>query len=286
MKGIIVDRKGRHAVLLTGDGSFIKIRNKAHFIIGHEIEFQKPYLAGTGLAAKISSIAAVFLLALGLGCGVYSYTLPYSYVDLDINPSIELTANVFDIIIGTETFNEDGARLLKNHKVNFKKLDVGIEELVDSAIQQGYLKSRTENAVLLTIISKDEKKKEKLEKYMDNAAKKALENGKIESALVSQQTNSDKHDAAKDMGISPGKLTLIEKAMKEDPELQIEDLKNAPVKEIMKHIKDIRKEQKQEEKQEKNQNKNNGQQEKDSKKQDKQTGSENTRAKSQKSEDK
>lgn len=266
MKGIVVDRKGRYAVVLTGNGSFIKIHNKAHYKPGYEIEFEKPYQLETGLLAKISSIAAVFLFTLGLSYGAYSYTIPYSYVDFDINPSIELTANIYDIIIKTETFNEDGIKLLQKHKVNYKKLDAGIAELVDSAIEQGYLKAQTENIVLLTITSKDERKKEKLEKHMENAAVKVLEKNKVESDVISQQTSSQKHDAAKDMGISPGKLALIEKAIMEVPELKMEDLKDAPVKEIMKHIKDSKKEEKRVEKQEKQQDK---QEDKDNKRQDK-----------------
>ena len=269
MKGIIVDRKGRYAVVLTGDGSFIKIHNKANYKPGYEIEFEKPYQLESGLLAKISSIAAVFLFTLGLSYGVYSYTVPYSYVDFDINPSIELTANIYDFIIKTETFNEDGEKLLQKHKLNFKKLDAGIAELVDSAIEQGYLKSQTENAVLLTIASKDELKKEKLEKHMEDAALKALNESKVDSNVISQQVSNQKHETAKDMGISPGKLTLIEKALTAEPELKLEDLKGASVKVIMKHIKESRKEEKQDtnndkqqDKQEQKQDRGNNQQNK------------------------
>ncbi|NJD02634.1 MAG: anti-sigma factor domain-containing protein [Ruminiclostridium sp.] len=233
MKGIVVDKKGRYAVVLTGEGSFFKIHNKVDYKPGREIEFVKPYQVNSGLLAKVSSIAAVFLFTLGLSFGVYSYTMPYSYVDLDINPSIELTANIYDIIIKTETFNEDGKKLLLEHKLNFKTLDDGIAELVDSAIVKGYLKAQSENAVLLTITSKDEIKKGKLEKYMEKAAQKVLDKSKVVSDVISQETNAKKRDAAKNIGISPGKYTLIEKAWTSEPESNfgelLEDLKDVPV---------------------------------------------------------
>lgn len=263
MKGIIVDKKGRHAVVLTGDGSFIRIHNNAQYKPGYEIEFEMPYRRERSLLAKASSIAAAFLFTLGLSYGVYSYTVPYSYVDLDINPSIELTANVYDIIIKTETFNKDGEKLLKEHKLNFKKLDAGIAELVDSAIQQGYLKAQTENAVLLTVASKDEQKKGKLEKHVEAAALEALNESRVESAVISQQVTSQKRDAAKDMGISPGKFSLIERAITDEPELKLDDLKDASVKEIMKHIKENSKEEKTDANKEQKRDKDEGKQDKE-----------------------
>ena len=267
MKGIIVDKKSRYAVVLTGDGSFVKIHNKAAFKIGYEVEFVKPYQLERSLLAKVSSIAAVFLFTLGLSYGVYSYSTPYSYVDIDINPSIELTANIYDIIIKTETFNEDGEKLLQKHKLNFKKLDAGIAELVGSAIEQGYLKAEAENAVLLTIASKDEQKEGKLEKNMQQAAIKALGEGKVDSDIISQQVSAQKHDSAKDKGVSPGKYNLIEKARAANPELKLEELEKSSVKEIMEHVKVSRKEVKEEEKLDKNNEKEEDKQDKEDNKQ-------------------
>lgn len=266
MKGIIVDTKGKYAVVLTGDGSFIKIHDKAHYKVGCEVEFDRPYGMDRSLFAKISSIAAVFLFTLGLSYGVYSYTTPYSYVDFDINPSIELTANIYDIIIRTETFNEDGEKLLQKNKLKFARLDAGIARLVDSAVEQGYLTAENENAVLLSVSSKDEAKKEKLEKHVEDAALKALDKSKVESAVISQQVSSQKHTAAKDMGVSPGKYALMEKAMEVEPGLDIESLKDKPVKEIMGIINGSREDGKQEEKQDKNTGK---QDDKEGQKQDK-----------------
>lgn len=262
MKGIIVDRKGRHAVVLTGNGSFVKIPDRAHYNSGHEIEFKKPFMFETSLLTRITSIAAAFVLIMGLNYGVYSYAEPYSYVDFDTNPSVELTANIYDIIIKTKPFNEDGKKLLLEHRVNFEKIDAGIAELVNSAVQQGYLKAQAENTVLLTVTSKGEGKKKELEKHVEDAAIKALDKNKVKSAVISQQVNEQKRDTAKEMGISPGKLNLIEKAQEADPGLKLEDLKDAPVKEIMKHIKDIRKDEMQNKKNDKQAFKQNNQQDK------------------------
>lgn len=238
MKGLVVDKKGRHAVVLTGDGSFIKISNSTACKVGCEIEFTKHSQSGAGLYKKIASIAAVFLFTLGLSYGAYSYAMPYSYVDLDINPSIEMTANVFDIIIKAETLNEDGKKIMEKHDMKFKTLSKGVSELVNSAIEQGYLQPEAENAVLLTVTSRDSEKTEKLEKKLETSTEKSLNKSKIKSSVVSQQSSTQMRDTARDLGISPGKFSLIEKAIEADPALKMEKLKDAPVNDIMKYIKE------------------------------------------------
>ena len=244
MKGIIVDKKGRYAVVLTGNGSFIKIKNKVDYKIGYEVEFKQKNFVDTRLLRKISAVAAVSLFTLGLSYGAYSYTLPYSYVDVDINPSIELTANVFDVIIKTETFNEDGKQLLAKNNIKFKTLDAGISELMDSAIQQGYLKEDADNTVLLTITSKNDDKSEKLKESLESSTSKTLSKGNIKSSVLLQESTTQKHDEAKDKdkNISPGKMSLIEKAMKDEPQLKLDELKDASLKDIMKHIQEDEKE--------------------------------------------
>lgn len=242
MKGVIVDRKGRQAVILTVEGRFVKIANKAGYNIGSEIELDSPVIRYNSVLAKISSIAAVFLFVLGLSYGVYSYTTPYSYVDLDINPSVELTANVYDIIIKIKTYNSDAEKLLEKQSLNYISLDKGIEKLLNSAVNQGYLKVETDNAILLTVTGDDMNKADKLSKNLEAVAAEVLDNNKVKSDIVSQKINEKKHEDSKELGISPGKLKLIEKVIESEPELKLEELKDKPVKEIVGHLKKDKKE--------------------------------------------
>jgi|GEM_PF-1103850 hypothetical protein len=238
MKGVIVDKKGRFAVLLTTDGRFIKIANKADYKIGFEVELNKVSRNYNSLLARVSSIAAVFLFALGLTYGVYSYTMPYSYVDLDINPSIELTANVYDVIIKAETLNDDGDKLLGNKKLKYKNLGKGIEELIDSAVQQKYLKEQSENAILLTVIGNDIAKLDKLSKNLEAITSQALDDSMVKSEIITQQINEKEHKDTKDVGLSQGKLKLIEKVIANEPDLKLDELKDEPVKNIVKKLKE------------------------------------------------
>lgn len=263
MKGIVVEIKGKYAVALSKEGGFVKIRNNGNLKMGYETDLNQPVSFNAGMLARVSSIAAAFLFTLGVGYSVYSYSTPYSYVGVDINPSIELTVNIYDRIIKTQALNSDGQKLLGSGNLQNKKLEAGVNELLDNAVHQGFLNTEKDNTVILTVTSKDEDKSSKLEKGLENTAAKELDKEKVDTRVVVEKSSVQKHEDAKKIGITSGKLSLIEKAMKAEPDLKMDDLKNAPVKDIMGHLKDNKKNNgKQNGKQKSNQEstaKNNGQ---------------------------
>ena len=143
MKGIVAEINGKYAVVLTQTGSFKRVKASHDMAIGKEIDISS--LTENGKIArsviKITSLAATGLLALGVGLGAYSYTLPYSYIHVDINPSIELTVNMYDRIIGAEALNIEGEELLSQNDLKNEKVNTGVARLLNTAVQQGYLNS-------------------------------------------------------------------------------------------------------------------------------------------------
>ena len=88
MKAVIVECSNGAAVALCDDGIFRKVKNR-DYAIGQEL-FIKENAVPNHIMQKLSICAslALFLLSF-VGIGSYSYVQPYSYVSLDINPSIE-----------------------------------------------------------------------------------------------------------------------------------------------------------------------------------------------------
>ncbi|MCX7922880.1 MAG: anti-sigma factor domain-containing protein [Clostridia bacterium] len=238
MKGIVVDIADKYAVILDKQGSFIKIKNTGNLKIGYEVE--APSVATLNISAfnRIASIAAVFLIILGLGYGVYSYNQPFSYVDIDINPSIELTINRYDRIIKAEAINNDGKVLLNAGSYKNKGIEDGIETLLEAAAKNGYIKSDSENAVVFTVVSSDDEKAEKIQNEIKTTAGEELKQNKDNANIVIERATIERHREAKKIGLSPGKLALIEKAVELEPGKKVEDFKDKPVKEIIKSIKE------------------------------------------------
>ncbi len=246
MKGIIAEINGKYAIILTKDGLFKKIKAEPHMTVGSEIDINCLKSNGTKqkLISKVVSLAAAALLVLGTGYGVLSYSMPYSYIDFDINPSIELTVNIYDRIINAEALNSDGQVLLGCSKLKNTKLSEGVSKLISSAAEQGYFKSdastsdEVRDAVLFTVSSSNGNKSKALKEELVNMIEEKLSKESIVSDVLVGEATLEQRDDARKVGTTPGKLALIENAIEAEPELSLEELKSAAVRDLVAKAKD------------------------------------------------
>jgi len=241
MKVLVVEVKGKYAVALNKQGEFVKLGNNGQLHVGCECDYVPNRSFGASTLLKAASMAAAFLFTIGLSYGVYSYSKPYSYVDIDINPSVEITSNIFDRIIKVKGLNDDGTKLLTNTNYRNMRLEDGVEGILKSAFKSGYLKTDSNNSVVFTVVSINDKKSTEIKKEVEITAQKEIGEVSKATEILIEKATPDKHKSATDMGISPGKLVLIEKLIEAKPELKIDDLKDEPVKDIMKSIKEAKK---------------------------------------------
>ncbi len=240
MKGIVVDILEKQVIVLSKHGEYIKIKKNQNMRVGDEMQIPGTKLCPRSKAFKAVSVAAAFLIIFGLSCGVYS--IPYSYVDIDINPSVEVTVNIFDRIIDLEGFNEDGRKIIEKIRVMNKHLAGGIEQILKRAKQDGYIGASQDNAVLFTVVSRNENRADNLVQSINETVDIVYTNSDNVPEVLVEKIEMEKHKEVKNIDITPGKRILIEKLSEMDPQADIEQLEKAPVKDIMKNIKDIRKE--------------------------------------------
>ncbi len=147
MKSVVLEIKGKFAAVLSDDGSIKKVKNK-NYVIGQEIwsiqkeeDLKMMKLPITRKMALCASCAAIMLF--GTGAGIWAYAAPYSYVSLDVNPSIEYTLNRLDRVIQVEAVNDDGQAILDELNMTDLK-NKSIEDAILATVQQisdeGYFK--------------------------------------------------------------------------------------------------------------------------------------------------
>ena len=78
---------------------------------------------------RIAAIAACLALVACLIGGVADFLRPVAYVGIDVNPSVELTLNRFDIVVGTCALNDDGQRALDEAPCMWRAFDDAAREL-------------------------------------------------------------------------------------------------------------------------------------------------------------
>lgn len=206
MKAVIVECSNGAAVALCDDGIFRKVKNR-DYAIGQEL-FIKENAVPNHIMQKLSICAslALFLLSF-VGIGSYSYVQPYSYVSLDINPSIEYALNRYDKVIAVSGVNDKGQQVVssiesdvKNQNIT-KALGVTIKQLE----KENYIVSKEYNHVIVSVCSSNDTKAQSIASRVDSFSKEETSDCSIDTMTVSKEVK----DNADSLGITPGKLALI-----------------------------------------------------------------------------
>lgn len=182
---------------------------------------------------SITTICLIFLFLIGN----YLINNPYSYVSIDINPSIILTTNRFDKVIEVKALNKDAKKLLKD--INIKKLQVNEANniIIEKAIELGYINKDTdENAILITVYCNNENKRNKMQKSINDNLNNYFNGKGIKSLIIDQVLTKEDIEVANEYGVSQGKILFVKKAILQNPSLKFEDLIYLPVREIAKYI--------------------------------------------------
>ncbi|MDR3596357.1 hypothetical protein [Clostridium sp.] len=206
-------------------------KDKVNNILGRIIMKRKMALALSG----------ALLLSLGGGGYAYAKTNPVAYVSMDINPSVELGVNTFDQVISAEAYNEDGQKVLEGTKLINADVDKAISTVISNAIADGYVKEDGSSGIEITTSSDKENVANKLDESLKETANKALENNNIQATVETEKVALERRDEARKLGITPGKLNLIQKLQELDPTIKVEDYKSSSVKDIMKKTNELRK---------------------------------------------
>lgn len=78
---------------------------------------------------RIATIAACLALVACLIGGVADFLRPVAYVGIDVNPSVELALNRFDIVVGACALNDDGQRALDEAPCMWRAFDDAARDL-------------------------------------------------------------------------------------------------------------------------------------------------------------
>lgn len=242
MKAVVVEIKNNRAAILSDDGCVIAVKNK-NYEIGQVLHITPSRVSIPKRIATIAATAAAFVV---LSIGTWAYASPYAYVSLDINPSLEFTINRFDWVLSVKAVNDDGEELLKNiplGSLENKSIDKALLQSVEQLTESGFLTKDSENGMVIATSSDNSEKAEKLAFELQEAVEKKIAQGGNEIEIEAFSVEPERVEEAKQLGVTPGKLNLVEKLQAAAPDtesIDIEDWLEKPVKEIMKATKEYK----------------------------------------------
>jgi hypothetical protein len=198
-------------------------------------------LGGIIMKKKIAlALSAAVVLSLAGGGYAYAKT-PVAYVSVDINPSVELGVNAFDTVVSVEAYNEDGSNILEGTDLLNVKVDEAVSTVVNNAINDGYIKEDGSSAIEITTSTDKTEVAAELDETLKDVVDETLTNNNLEAEVETENVALARRDEARKLGITPGKLNLIQKLQALDPAITVEEYKNSSVKDIQKKTKELRK---------------------------------------------
>lgn len=161
MKYLVMETHPAYAVVLDERGRFLRAAN-LRYQVGQTVEDvvelrpSGPRRRPRAFWAAAAAAAACLLLAAG---GYWGYWrpnfIPYGTLRVQINPDVEFSVSRTDRVLDVRPRNADGEALLAAlDDLRGEDSDDAVEELVEQAIEQGYLPAG--GTVTLTAASDDE----------------------------------------------------------------------------------------------------------------------------------
>ena len=198
--------------------------------------------SGFSMKKKIAIAACLAVFICGASIGGYAYyKTPVSYLSLDINPSVELGVNSFSRVVSATGYNADGKTILEGKDVVNSSVENAVNTLVKSASDKGFIASDGSTIIAVTSETDKQDTAKELENDAEKGADEAVKSEDKEAVVYKDNVALARRDEAVKLGITPGKLNLIQKLQKLDPTITVDQYKDAKVKDIMKKTIELRK---------------------------------------------
>lgn len=186
---------------------------------------------------KIVAVSCAVVFACGLTIGGYAYNRrPVAYLSLDINPSVELGVNSAGKVVSADGYNADGKTILKGENLNNTDVKTAVDDLVKAASSDGFISSDGSTVIAITSETDDSNEAKQLEDTAEQGANDALTSADKTAVVYTTNVALARRDEARKLGITPGKLNLIQKLLALDPTATVDQYKDAKVTDIMKKI--------------------------------------------------
>ena len=186
--------------------------------------------------APLAAAAALALVICGGAFGITSWrgaNTVDSVVMLDVNPSLSMEVSAQERVLSVTPFNQDAETILGDMDLTGTDLDVAVNALIGSMLQNGYL-SDIQNAILVSVENQDAAKSAQLQQHLTDTINSVFQGGSLDGAVLSQTVteSADLNALAQQYGISVGKAALIQEVIAQDSTLTFEALAPLSVNEI------------------------------------------------------
>ena len=168
----------------------------------------------------------------------------FRVITVDINPSVQLTVDADDKVLEAEALNDDAKALLATLHLEGLPATEAVQLIVGAAVVLGYLDAAaTDNYVAIAVEDDGDEStddEQQLENDLKDSAEQGLADHDATGEIDMSEIVHERISAAATLGISPGRLNLIDRlaeALGQTREDVLAQYGEANVKTILKAIK-------------------------------------------------
>ena len=182
---------------------------------------------------SLAVAAAAFIFFIGAG-SFQMYFSESSYIDMDVNPSIELSVNRFDRVIRMSAYNKDGKEVLSELNLKHKSYKDAVALILKKIKEKGYLKQN--GMISVTVQGKDREKASEIKTLQTEIDQCISEHGgrqNVEVYAVSKRLKKKSHH----LNVTPAKYLAIKELQKVDQTATVEKCRDHSISEIKDYTK-------------------------------------------------
>ncbi len=180
------------------------------------------------LAARFLAAAACLILVVVIAGGAKIYFEPTAFIDIDVNPSIELAVNRFDRVIEATAFNEDGQDVLDAVDVRHKDAQTAIEIITTSEASAPYVQA--DSYVSISVVSEDEQQGASLTSQGQQVVDGLACSGSCQSV------DAETREMAQRAHMGVGKYLATQQLLELDGSVTLEECSEMTMRELRDHI--------------------------------------------------
>lgn len=217
-------------------------RKVGEYLMENLATVSDPVRAKNPLMKRVVAVACTAVFVCAASIGVYEYyKTPASYLSLDINPSVELGVNTFGRVVSAMAYNDDGKTILDGQNIMGSDVKNAVSTLVKSAAQKGFVAKDGSTVIAVTSETDKSTTATELQDAAEQGADSAVKSEGETATVQKENVALARRDEARKLGITPGKLNLIQKLQALDSSITVDQYKDAKVTDIMKKFVELKK---------------------------------------------
>lgn len=172
-------------------------------------------------AAPIAACALLVALCLG---GATAYCTPVAYVDIDVNPSLELSVNRFGIVVDARGLNGEGCAVVNEVDLAHCPYAEAIDRLAACQALSPYVSADTIVDVVVSATSAAQA--DRLERESETGL------SKLSCQTACSQADGQTHESAHACGMSMGRYALAQQLVEADGSLSMDECATMSMREL------------------------------------------------------